>query len=69
LARYTTIRVDPEVWECLVNRQALLTLKRGRRVSMNDAVKDILDQARDAEPLEAAAADPMGQPGGDDDAR
>jgi len=70
LARYTTIRVDHEVWECLVNRQALLTLKRRRRASMSDALKDILDQARGAEPPQgvAAAADSMGQPVDDQDA-
>jgi len=52
LARYTTIRVDPEVWECLVNRQALLTVKRGRRASMSDAVKDILREAAETEAAE-----------------
>jgi len=52
LGRYTTIRVDPEVWECLVNRQALLTVKRGRRASMSDAVKDILQEAAEAEAAE-----------------
>jgi hypothetical protein len=49
------IRVDPEVWQRLVERQAQLTVRARRRVSMNDAVRDLLAEAAAEEALAPAA--------------
>jgi hypothetical protein len=54
---FTTVRVDPEVWKSLIKRQARLTLERGRVVSMNDTVKDMLRETAEAE----ATGVPTGQ--------
>ena len=51
MPRWTTMRVDPEVWARLVERQTRLTLASGRQASMNDAVKDLLAETAPTEPL------------------
>ena len=61
-----SISVDPEVWECLVNRQALLTVKYGRRVSISDTVRDLLAAtAPDGPEAGAEEAQPQPREGGD----
>jgi hypothetical protein len=54
---FTTVRVDLDVWQSLIKRQARLTLERGRVVSMSDTVKDILRETAEA----AATGVPAGQ--------
>ncbi len=58
---FTTVRVDPEVWQSLIKRQARLTLERGRVVSMNDTVKDLLRETAEAEAQAQATGVPAGQ--------
>jgi hypothetical protein len=43
--RHHQIRVDADVWEALVERQAKLTVLVGRHVSANETVRDLLAEA------------------------
>jgi hypothetical protein len=43
--RRRQIKVDADVWEALVERQAKLTVRVGRHVSVNETIRDLLAEA------------------------
>jgi hypothetical protein len=45
MPKYTTIRVDPEVYAILVERKQQLERERGHPVSISEAVKDLFREA------------------------
>jgi hypothetical protein len=49
MPRYTTIRVDEEVYAILVERKQRLERERGHPVPMSEAVKDLLREAEGRE--------------------
>ena len=49
MPKYTTIRVDPEVYALLVERKQKLERERGHPVSIGEAAKDVLREASESE--------------------
>lgn len=50
---YTTITVSYEVWAELLRRKALLSQKLGRRVSMDEVVRWLLDEKKEEREAES----------------
>jgi hypothetical protein len=49
--RHHQMKVDGDVWEALIERQAKLTVRVGRRVTINETVRDLLAEAWSEEAL------------------
>ena len=47
--RYVTVAVSYEVWAELLRRKALLAQRRGRRVSFDDVIRELLSGANEGE--------------------